>query len=82
MAEIYLDSAKDISPEWSYFHIELAGFWKNNLHNAEMAKKVITSCLAYIDSSEHCKKFSENNFPKIGTFKNKIKNIPIKTNEH
>jgi len=52
-----------ITPEWSYFHIELANFYLTT-ENIQRAKETLSYCLEFKYPKEHCQLFLNDNLEK------------------
>lgn len=50
--------AVEASPEWSYFHIELASLFIN-LGELDQAREVLNNCLDFYFPKEHCQKYQD-----------------------
>lgn len=53
--EHLLITAKNIAPEWSYFHIELAAYYKKYKKDEGLAEKILIQCQDYVIAREHCR---------------------------
>ena len=77
-AAIYWQKALELSPDWSYFHIELANLYASQ-EDFERARKVLKKCLEFEHPKEHCQFYLEKVINKEksgspGAEKNKIIN--------
>ncbi len=64
--------ARNLSPEWSYFHIELASLYKHKAANAPEAKNILNQCMRFETAREHCESILQSNIPQPGSLKKVI----------
>lgn len=64
--------ARDNSPEWSYFHIELASLAKQELYNLKKSRDYLDYCAQYQAPKEHCQSITTETVGVVGSFKEVI----------
>lgn len=67
--------AAGISPEWSYFHIELASLDQYVFNDAGAARRDLQYCQKYTRAASHCNAMSHQVLPRPGSFADKIYSI-------
>lgn len=68
--------ARDLSPEWSYFHIELASLESHMFADAVGAAATLRYCEGNINAAKHCRMFTKDNLPVVGSMMENIKSVP------
>ena len=68
--------AKEISPEWSFYYLELASLEQNVFHNKNLAKQLIAECNKHKLAQDNCSSLPAGWFPEPGFFAEKIEAIP------
>jgi O-antigen ligase len=68
--------ARDVSPGWGYFHVELASLKKNVFKDDKKAKQTLNDCKKDQFSKEQCLGSEKDGLEKIGYFKKYIMAIP------
>jgi hypothetical protein len=68
--------ARDFSPNWGYYHVELASLMFQELHDQEQAKNVLLICQQNIYASNQCKNTNLTDIAPGSQYEN-IKAIPL-----
>lgn len=68
--------ARDIYPNWGYYHIELAALEYHTLGDAEAAQNILTECLVNRYAAYGCNLVINSVIPVVGSQKNSIQVIP------
>ena len=68
--------ARDISPGWSYYHVELASLEMWVLNDASSAKRRLARCAERKDPRAHCLYILTHTVPSVGSQKDFIAAIP------
>lgn len=71
-------AARDMLPWWGHFHVELAGLYKDYLHDEDGANKILQECQAYDSSREECRRALDNGLAPVGSLVREIRQIPQK----
>ena len=69
--------AKEILPEWSYFHLEVASLYQK-LGEEDKVKEVLNNCLEYFFPKEHCQSYLDKKVIEVeepGFWRDKILEI-------
>ncbi len=67
---------RDLSPEWSYFHIELASLESHAFVDNAGAAVTLRDCKKHINSAKHCGMFKADSLPFVGSMTENIKLAP------
>jgi O-antigen ligase len=68
--------ARDISPGWGHFHVELASIEYYLFKNLQKAEDILKQCQNYYYPAQQCKN-AQNNIQYPGSLKKEIQNIPL-----
>lgn len=71
----FLRAARDIAPNYGYYHIELASAYKYVLKNEEKYLETIDNCIETSIARDHCKKEDKSGVSRPGFYKTKILKI-------
>lgn len=74
--KVLWETARDLSPEWAQFHIELASLEVNIFNNGLKAKQIITNCQKYLYPKTECRGETNKELSQPGFFKERILAIP------
>ncbi|MBI3577085.1 O-antigen ligase family protein [Candidatus Gottesmanbacteria bacterium] len=64
--------ALDISPQWSYFHIELASLEAYVFQKDAASSRVLHDCMRHLFPRDHCRRYLQSPLPRPGFFKKDI----------
>jgi O-antigen ligase len=70
--------ARDESPQWGQFHIELAALEEYVLNNKKQSEQILLDCQKNIAPKEECVGGISERLPQPGSLKNRIGKIPEK----
>ena len=65
--------ARDSSPYWSYFHIELASLARYELHDTQKAQEYLDYCLKYKSASAYCSSMTAETVGTVGSLEDAIR---------
>lgn len=72
----FWEAARDLSPQWGHFHIELAGLYQQYFQDNDKATDVLKGCMQYVSSREQCANALQYGIPAVGSLEKKIEYIP------
>jgi O-antigen ligase len=67
--------ARDFSPQWSYFHIELASLENHIFQSNQGSLEALGVCMDHVDAGPHCSRYLKFSLPMPGYFKKDIFSI-------
>ncbi|GEM_PF-721403 len=68
--------ARDIFPNWGYYHMELAALMRYQFNDKEEAKHVLDECQKFDYARLWCSQTSVNDIPPVGSSQKNIRAIP------
>lgn len=78
MTKDFWEAARDLSPQWGHFHVELASLYQQYFHDNNKAAEILTGCMYYVSPRVQCENALQYGIPAVGSLENVIKFIPKK----